>query len=791
MLRPKTRWEWTEEELNGYEELQQDLHLSSLTSKILWRRGYKNKEEAQKFLYSDITQTHDPFLMDGMEQAVNRIKQAVQNKEKILVFGDYDADGVSSTTIMIMLLKELKADFGWYIPNRFTEGYGPNIPALKTAREEGASLVITVDTGIAAVSEIKAANDIGLDVIVTDHHEPPPELPEAYSIVNPKKPGCTYPFKELAGAGIALKVAQALLGYFPKHMLDIFTLGTVSDLVPLLDENRAMVKVGLKELSSSQKPGVKALKSICGIDGEDIQEEHVGFAMGPRINAAGRMEAADPAVHLLTSVHQEEANEWARIIDSLNKERQNIVNEMTNEAIEEVENNFPPENNKVIVVGKQGWNPGVIGITASRLTERFYRPVIVLAIDEEKEEAKGSARSIEGFDIYKQLSKNRELLPHFGGHPMAAGLTMNMHDIEELRNRLCEQAQRDLDESALIPLTKIDMPISIEDVSINSLEEMRKLAPFGVGNPKPVFMLNDVEVASKRKIGSEKNHLKMELASDSVRLDCIGFRLGHLADGITERASADAVGELSINEWNGFRKPQLFLQDVAVNEWQLFDKRKSPNELEEQINQLPDEDTAVIVFQESTYSSLLPVLENKKPILPDRLDEEEILAHNLVIADMPSSISELENQLSRISGIERVYAFFEEKNQLYFQSTPTREDFKWYYAFLKKREAFDVKKHGDELARRKGWLPSSVSFMTEVFFELDFVTMNNGIVTINKKPSKKDLTNSLYYQNHIQKKHAEQELLYSTYNELKEKLTPYVTDVTLKNDLKEKVGNGF
>ncbi|SDI76297.1 single-stranded-DNA-specific exonuclease RecJ [Alteribacillus bidgolensis] len=791
MLRPKTRWECTEEEFNGNEELQQEMNLSSLTSKILWTRGYKSIDEAKQFLNTDISQTHDPFLMDGMQQAVDRIRQAVQNEEKILVFGDYDADGVSSTTIMIMLLKELKANFGWYIPNRFTEGYGPNIPALKTASEEGASLVITVDTGIAAVSEIRAATEMGLEVIVTDHHEPPPELPEAYSIVNPKKPGCQYPFKELAGAGIALKVAHAVLGYFPKHMLDIFTLGTISDLVPLLDENRAMVKTGLKELTFSQKPGIQALKSICGIDGEDIQEDHVGFAMGPRINAAGRMEAADPAVHLLTAQNLEEAKEWAHVIDELNKERQQIVNEMTKEAIEEVETNFPLDENKVIVIGKKGWNPGVIGITASRLTERFYRPVIVLAIDGETGEAKGSARSIEGFDMFKQLSKNRDLLPHFGGHPMAAGLTMSMHDIEELRSRLCKQAEEDVEESAFIPMTKIDLPIALQEVTVSSLEEMSKLAPFGVGNPKPIFIIKDTEITSKRKIGSERNHLKMELGWETVRLDCIGFRLGHLEDELTEKATVSAVGELSINEWNGFRKPQLFLKDVAVNTWQLFDKRKNRKSLEEQINQLPDEETAVLIFQDSTYSTLLPILQNKQVLYNTKEKEEKISAAYVVIADMPSCMSELADHLARVNNVERLYAFFEEKNELYFQPTPTRDDFKWYYAFLKKRETFDVQKHGDELARRKGWLSASVTFMTEVFFELDFVTMNNGVVTINKSPSKKDLTNSLYYQKHIQKKQAEQELLYSSYNELKEKLEPYISDVSLKNDLKEKVGNGF
>ncbi|RSL34409.1 single-stranded-DNA-specific exonuclease RecJ [Salibacterium salarium] len=790
MLKPKTRWEIEIDESNEYKQLQKDLNISSITAELLWLRGYKEAEEANKFLHVEEGPVHDPFLMDGMQTAVTRIREAIENKEKILIFGDYDADGVSSTTIMITLLKELQADFGWYIPNRFTEGYGPNIPAFERAREEGASLVITVDTGIAAVPEVKAANDMGLDVIITDHHEPPPELPDAHCILNPKKPGCSYPFKELAGAGVALKVAHALLGYFPKHMLDIYTIGTVSDLVPLLDENRTMVAYGLTSLSVSKKPGIQALKNICGIEGNEVEEDHVGFAMGPRINAAGRMEAADPAVHLLISNDPVEAEEWAEIIDGLNKERQKVVNEMTKEAVEQVENEFPPEENSVLIVGKSGWSPGVIGIVASRLMDRFYRPVIVLGIDEATGEAKGSARSIKGFDIYKELSKSRDLLPHFGGHPMAAGLTMAADDIPELRNRLLKQASETLTENDFTPSLKVDMNVSLHQLTVSSLEEVRKLAPFGVGNPKPLFKVSDVSIASKRKIGSEKNHIKLEFASQDNRLDCVGFHLGELADGVTEYANASAVGELSINEWNGFRKPQLFLKDLAVQEWQLFDKRHDKN-IEETLNYLSNHDTIVITFQEQTYTKLQSSFNNTSIFFHNDVTEEQNLqATNVVLADLPDSIQQLTDILSKVENIERIYAFFEEKEQVYFQTTPSREDFKWYYSFLKKRETFNFTKHGEELARRKGQAFFAISFMTDVFFELGFVKLENGIITVNKSPEKKDLTNSVTYQRHLNKKQTEQELLYSTYNELKEKIDSFVT-ANNKNDAKEKVVNGF
>ncbi|MFZ4451900.1 single-stranded-DNA-specific exonuclease RecJ [Salibacterium aidingense] len=791
MLRPNTRWKYDDTPVTGREEMKKELNLSPLTAELMWKRGFRTAEEAETFLNTNSGILHDPYEMDGMTKAVHRIQEAVGNKEKILIFGDYDADGVASTMIMIHLMKELQADFGWYIPNRFTEGYGPNIPALERAKEEGASLVVTVDTGIAAVPEVKAANEMGLDIIITDHHEPPPELPEAHSIINPKKPGCPYPFKELAGAGVAFKTAQALLGYFPEHLLDILTIGTISDLVPLLDENRTLATRGLEALAVSRKPGIQALKRICGIEDSAMEEDHVGFALGPRINAAGRMESADPAVHLLAASDEEEAQEWAEIIDGLNKERQKVVNQMTKEAVEEVEKEYPPGENKVLLVGRKGWSPGVIGIVASRLTDRFYRPAIVLGIDEETGEAKGSARSIEGFDMFQELSKNKDLLPHFGGHTMAAGLTMAEKDISELRNRLENQAADVLSEEDFIPTTTIDVQAPLEEITVSALEELRKMAPFGVGNPKPIFMVKDVMLASKRKIGSEKNHLKIEMEENGTRLDGVGFHLGGLEENITEHARVSVVGELSINEWNGFRKPQLFLKDMAVSSWQLFDKRQQKG-MDRIIHHLEDDDTIVVTFQEESYKKLGSLFERKHVLLAADAGEVTYHAANLILADMPSSIEELTGLLSAIEGVERVYAFFEDHDTLYFQSTPAREEFKWYYAFLKKRKTFNVHKDGEELARKKGWKFSTVSLMTEVFFELDFVTMENGIITVNDAPVKKDLTNSFTYQKHVSKKQAEQELLYSTYSQLKEVLDPFISAEAGDNkEMKEKVGHGF
>ncbi|MFC5713522.1 single-stranded-DNA-specific exonuclease RecJ [Thalassorhabdus alkalitolerans] len=788
MLQSKRKWIVEQETNENIERLSKELQISEVTARLLWNRGITSAEEALKFLHTEISQLHDPFLMDGMETAVNRIKEAVSNNEKVLVFGDYDADGVSSTSIMIFLLKELKAEFGWYIPNRFTEGYGPNIPAFEKAKEEGVSLVITVDTGIAAVKEIAAAKELGIDVIVTDHHEPPPELPEAYCIINPKKPGCPYPFKELAGVGVAFKLAHALLGRLPEEWLDIVAIGTISDLVPLIDENRVLATYGLRQLTSSSKPGIQALKKLCGVDGQVMEADNVGFAFGPRLNAAGRLDSADPAVHLLTTSNAEEAEEWAEVIDDLNKERQEIVSEMTKEAVEEVERAYPPESNSVLIIAKEGWNPGVIGIVASRLTERFYRPVIVMAIDPEKGEAKGSARSIKGFDMFKNLSKNRDILPHFGGHPMAAGLTMKVEDIEDLRARLISQANEEMSEEDFIPVTSVDMIVPLEQATLAVIEEMKQLEPYGIANPKPKIMLEDVDLKSAKKIGSNQNHLKMLFGKENYQLEGVGFHLGYLCEEVESGTKVSAVGELSINEWNGYRKPQFFLEDLAVREWQLFDRRreKKPTEL---LKTLPSDKTIGVAFERETVEVFgrevldLDIIHvSEIDVLPQKEKETYI-----VMVDLPKTMEEFSKALKHLKQIERVYLLFKDHGGFFFETRLTRDHFKWFYGFLKKQGTFDLKKHGELLAKKKGWSSSTVSLMAKVFSELDFVTINNGLITVQDAPAKRDLKDSPTYRSYEERTRVEQELLYASYKELKNQVSLYIGE----QDNKEKVEHGF
>ncbi|WP_017728621.1 single-stranded-DNA-specific exonuclease RecJ [Halalkalibacterium ligniniphilum] len=769
MLKPRTRWKVQQQEDEKVQAFVEHLQIQPLIAKLLLNRGIETIEEAKRFLHKEKLDYYDPFLLDGMEKAVKRIQEAITNGERLLVFGDYDADGVSSTSVMVYTLRELGAIFDYYIPNRFTEGYGPNESALRWAKTEGYSLVVTVDTGIAAVHEAEVAKEIGLDFIVTDHHEAPPVLPDAYSIINPKKPGCTYPFKGLAGVGVAFKVAHALLGRVPHELLDLVVIGTIADLVPLVDENRLLAKQGLAALQASSKPGIRALKKVCGFrENEPLQAEHVGFGIGPRINAAGRLDSARPAVELLITADEEEARQLADEIDVLNKERQSIVSELAEQAIQVVERDFPPDEHPVLIVGGEGWNPGVIGIVASRLVERYYRPTIVLSYDREKGLAKGSARSIEGFDIFAELSVSRDILPHFGGHPMAAGLTMKLEDVDLLRQRLNAQAKESLTADDFIPITKIDLVASVDEVSIATIKEMEELAPFGVSNPLPKVMLKDVHIAQMRQIGSESNHLKIAFQQNGVTLDGIGFQFGYLYDEISSSASVSAIGTLSINEWNGHIKPQFMLQDVAVHDWQLFDWRSIQQaKLAERLRCLPEEERLLVSFQPETKAKLgLEEFEifngtdkTSLPVLDGRY---------VVFLDAPNERSQLRQFFQGKGFPSRIYTIFYQQEDSFFTTNPTREHFKWFYSFLVKQRTFDLKAHAERLAKHKGWSNQTITFMSKVFLELGFVTISDGKITVTEKPEKKGLDESITFRRKQEQAQIENEFVYSSYEQLKQ-----------------------
>jgi len=571
MLLPKTRWSVGTPDPALVKTFTDKLHIRPLLAALLAARGC-SLEEAEFFL-SESPEFHDPYLMKGMRQAVERIREALGNKEKLLIYGDYDADGVSSTSLLIRLFQSLGADFIYRIPHRVRDGYGLHTHLLEEAKAEGVSLVVTVDTGITAVEQAEEARRIGLDLIITDHHEPPEVLPNALAVVNPKQSDCTYPFEGLAGVGVAFKLAHALLGRVPEELAAYAALGTVADLMPLTGENRSIVKLGLERLRAAESAGLNAMLRVCGVNPGEVSANTIGFAIGPRLNAVGRLESADDAVRLLITDDADEADTIARRLDALNKERQRMVEEAAAEALEMVERRGGVQD--AIVAASENWNPGIIGIVASRLVEKYYRPTVVIAVDPETGMGKGSARSIPGFHLYDALKSCEDMFEHFGGHESAAGLSLHRDRLGAFEAAFIAEASRRLTPELKVPVTTADAELTLSDISLDAILELEKLAPFGMAHPAPKFVFRGSVVQEASVIGKDKRHAKFRLTDGVEELDAVAFGFGDAVKHVAEGSRLEIVGELSVNEWNNRRKPQIIVKDASITHRQLFDWRRA------------------------------------------------------------------------------------------------------------------------------------------------------------------------------------------------------------------------
>ncbi len=476
------------------------IEISPLFSRLLAKRGLIDPLEIDTFLRSDLKDLEDPFLMKGMKEAVLRIQEALRRREKIMIHGDYDVDGITGAAILTRTLNILGADHFAFLPERTKDGYGVSEAALREAHQKGVTLVITVDCGISAREEITVARSLGLDVIVIDHHRLPAEgLPPATVILNPLQENCAYPFKELSAGGLAFKLSQALVGDRAFALLDLTALSTVCDVAPLKGENRILVKHGLEVLSKRTNPGIKALAEIAGLKSREMNTGHIGFVLGPRINAAGRMSSAEIALRLLLTDHIKEAESLAAVLNEENKTRQREEREMVKEAICEVERTVNFNRDRVIVVGREGWHAGVIGIVASRLAEKYYRPAVVAAF--EKGIGKASGRSVKNFHLFHAFEACREDLAEFGGHAQAAGLSIHQEKFNSFRTRINQHA-REYPAETFIREIPIDLELKLEDLGPHFIRELALLEPLGAGNPRPVFLTRALRMRTQGQGGA-------------------------------------------------------------------------------------------------------------------------------------------------------------------------------------------------------------------------------------------------------------------------------------------------
>ncbi len=554
------KWEVCKENKNDIDKISKENGLSDLISSILASRGIIEKEAVREFLNPTREDFHDPFLMPDMEKAVDRILKAIQTQEKTIIYGDYDVDGITSITVLKKFLEERNLQVGEYIPNRLNEGYGLNKEAVKKIAEQGYKLIITVDCGISCIEEIKYATELGLEVIVTDHHEPAEELPKCLAVVDAKRKDNQYPFNQLAGVGVVFKLIQAIsikLNLDNKEYLkylDIVCVGTISDIVPLADENRVITKLGLKLVPISKNIGLRTLLASTGY--KEVNSTTISFGIAPRINACGRMGEEKEALRLFLTNDLHEAKEITERLNNYNLERQETEKRIFKQALEQIENG--EKDKSCIVLGQEGWHHGIIGIVASKVTDIYFKPSILICF--EGEEGKGSGRSIPGFNLHDAVMNCDTYVEKFGGHSMAIGINVKRENFEKFKKEFEEYTQNS-HISDIIPIIQIDKQVDIKKINLQDVNELKLLEPYGEGNKMPVFLIKNLKILSIRSL-SEGKHIKMKLGIDNYMIDAIGFNMGEVADKYLIGDKVDIVGSLEINQFGGNENIQVNLKDL-------------------------------------------------------------------------------------------------------------------------------------------------------------------------------------------------------------------------------------
>ena len=553
------KWEYYNVDEEKVREISEKFNIDKLISRSLVNRGIVDDEKISIFLEPNRTNFYDPYLLNDMDKAVDRIVKAIENKEKIIIYGDYDVDGITSISVLKQFLEERGLEVGYYIPNRLNEGYGLNNNAIDNIIKEQYTLMITVDCGISCINEVEHLKQLGMEVIVTDHHEPLEELPKALAVIDPKRKDNKYPFNQLAGVGVVFKLIQALsirLDLEEKEFLkylDLVCVGTISDIVPLVDENRVIAKLGLKLVNVTKNIGLKSLLISSGF--KEIDANTISFGIAPKINACGRMGHAEEALNLLLSNNYVKVQELTEKLNTYNKIRQETEKNIYEEAIDKIKYE---EDKSVIVLGSENWHHGVIGIVASKITEMYFKPTILLCFEDDI--AKGSGRSVQGFDLHNALCLCSDLLEKYGGHEMAIGLSLKKENFDAFKEKF-EQIANENKVDEIIPVIYIDNQINSKTCSLELVKQLKLLEPFGEGNKVPLFIYKNLKIDSIRTL-TEGKHLKLTLKDENNIINAIGFNMGHVADNYLIGDKVDVIGYLEINSFNGKETVQINMKDI-------------------------------------------------------------------------------------------------------------------------------------------------------------------------------------------------------------------------------------
>lgn len=736
--------------------------LEPIIVKILVARGYQTAEEINHFLATDQSIVHDPFLLHDMQKAVERIMTAIEANEKILIYGDYDADGVTSTTIMYETLAQLGADVNYFVPNRFKDGYGPNLAEYQYfINDEQVQLIVTVDNGVAGNEAIAYAQEHGVDVVVTDHHEMPAQLPNAFAIVHPRHPDGNYPFGDLSGVGVAFKVACALLEEVPEEFLDLYAIGTIADLVSMTDENRFLVKLGLQLMPETSRIGLQKLIAVAGVEPNQIDEETIGFTVAPRINAVGRLGDASQAVELLTTFDEEQAAAIAKEINATNAQRQGLVNEIYEMAVQ-IAKDEQHRDQQTLVISGHDWHQGVLGIVASRLVELTNKPTIVLSDQNHDGLYKGSGRSVAALNLFEALNPAREQFEGFGGHHMAIGITVKEDKLPVLAAQLekaAEQVQLDFRQR---PQLKLDATVAINELSTDLVAKIKQLGPFGMDNPVPKLAITNVRATEVKAIGQNQAHLKFTADQDGQQLAVIAFQRGEIADKLSHLSNTiDLAGTLSINEWRGNVTLQLMAEDLKINGLQVVDQRTT-----NLAKDLFREDQQYVFFN----PKLLNLIEKQNLGRQLYLYDSPAIQpqRSVVLVDCPPNLETLRQVLQKWQPTQ-ITTYFFHQNDYYASGMPSRADFKSVFATIKRQPL--TKAALLQLGKQLKIDQEKVNFMVKVFFELNFVKMEQGKLLVNDAVQSHQLSEAPIYQKRLDLIQAQEKLLYSNGDQLATMLT--------------------
>ena len=753
-----SRYQWRFPEVSNQKAiktLSETFGITELIAKILVNRGYDTVEAANAFLRPELSGLHDPFLLHDMDKAIERLMQAIDSGQKITVYGDYDVDGMTSTAIMTWALELMGANVDYFVPSRFSDGYGPNLANYQKLAAEGMQLLVTVDNGVSGKDEIAWLMAQGIDVIVTDHHELPEELPVATAIVHPRHPEGSYPFGGLSGAGVAFKVVSALLEEPADEVLDLAALGTVADVMSLTDENRIIVKQGLESLKLDPRPGVAALLAAAGTQLSDIDSSTIGFTIAPRLNALGRLENATTGVQLLLMDEPEEAKPLADHVNALNQERQQLVTKITTAAQEQA---TQLSEDPVLVVAGENWHEGVLGIVASKLVEQTGKPTIVLNVN--GDEMKGSGRSVAAFDLFTALDGHRDLMTTFGGHASAAGMTVPTNNLTALRAALRDEAAQQQLATAQKADMQIATTVTAADFTKENFDNLQVLAPFGEGNPEPLFML-DLRGVNQVKTMSEGKHLRFIAQTDTDQLPVVAFGWGNQASALAGHfSSLQIVGTMSQNSYRGNISYQLMLRDMSAKGAAILDWRTS--HLTKQTFSKP---VTYVFFKEKHLQQLASYVDPAAQALmwQDALQMSNI--QTMVLVDLPDSLDQLQ-ALLQTGTPGRLAPMFYVQSPVYLQKVPSKQVFSNVYKFVLSFKDINLQTQFDAMVKHLKISNMTLKLILKVFLEAKFVTIDNGVLNAVPNPTPMKLTQTQTFQRFMAQRDLEQQLIYSTTAEL-------------------------